>query len=104
MTELRQLLGALRPGADPAPIAPQPGLGDLDELLAGVTALQVSVTAEVDPAATSVPTATGLAAYRAVQEGLTNVVKHAGRLRPRPRAGGGRRPVRDRRRPAATRS
>ena len=77
MSELRQLLGALRPGADPAPIAPQPGLGDLAELFAGVAASQVRVTADVDPAATSVPTATGLAAYRVVQEGLTNVVKHA---------------------------
>jgi signal transduction histidine kinase len=77
MTELRQLLGALRPGAGPAPIAPQPGLGDLDELFAGVTASRVTVTAAVDPAAMSVPTATGLAAYRVVQEGLTNVVKHA---------------------------
>ncbi len=35
------------------------------------------MTADVDPAATSVPTATGLTAYRIVQEGLTNVVKHA---------------------------
>jgi signal transduction histidine kinase len=77
MSELRQLLGALRPGTDPAPIAPQPGLGDLGDLFAGVAASRVSVTADVDPAAASVPTATGLAAYRVVQEGLTNVVKHA---------------------------
>jgi signal transduction histidine kinase len=37
----------------------------------------VRVTADIDPSATAVPTATGLTAYRVVQEGLTNVVKHA---------------------------
>jgi len=77
MNELRQLLGALRHGTDPAPITPQPSLADLDELLAGIRASNVQVTADIDPATTSLPTATGLAAYRIVQEGLTNVVKHA---------------------------
>ena len=77
MNELRQLLGALRHGTDPAPMVPQPGLADLDELLAGIRASNVHVSADIDPATAALPTVTGLAAYRVVQEGLTNVVKHA---------------------------
>ena len=63
---------------EPAELAPQPGLGELDELLersraAGV-GIELAVEGEPRPLAQSVD----LSAFRIVQEALTNVVKHAG--------------------------
>jgi signal transduction histidine kinase len=78
MQELRAALGVLRdPGGGPAR-APAPGLGQLAELVAGVTGAgrAVDVVVEGDPG--ELPPAADLAAYRVVQESLTNVVKHAG--------------------------
>jgi len=80
MAEMHRTLKLLRGGAggDPA-LAPQPGLGELDDLLerargAGV-GIDLTVEGEPRPLAQSVD----LSAYRIVQEALTNVVKHAGR-------------------------
>jgi signal transduction histidine kinase len=78
MQELRAALGVLRdPGGRPAR-APAPGLGQLAELVAGVAGAgrAVEVVVEGDPG--ELPPAADLAAYRVVQESLTNVVKHAG--------------------------
>ncbi|HEX5879507.1 MAG TPA: ATP-binding protein [Actinomycetota bacterium] len=78
MQELRAALGVLRdPGGRPAR-APAPGLGQLAELVAGVAGAgrTVEVVVEGDPG--ELPPAADLAAYRVVQESLTNVVKHAG--------------------------
>ncbi|MEU1052520.1 histidine kinase [Streptomyces sp. NPDC005876] len=79
LDELRATVGLLRQSGDPeAPTEPAPGLDRLDEL-AGTfrnAGLQVEVArADQD---TTLPTAVGLAAYRVVQEALTNVRKHAG--------------------------
>ena len=78
LVELREVLGLLRedPG-DAAPERPQPDASDLDDLIseARVTGLRVSSAVEVDTA--TVPPTTGRTAYRIVQEGLTNVRKHA---------------------------
>jgi len=75
LEELRQLLGLLQD--DEAPLAPQPTLADLDELVedsrrAGVdvTIARLGEPREVDPTA-------GRTAYRVVQEALTNAGKHA---------------------------
>ncbi|RJL20531.1 sensor histidine kinase [Bailinhaonella thermotolerans] len=82
--ELRVMLGALRaedaPGGEPGP-----GLARLDDLVARLRAvgLDVSVTVEGEPR--ELPPGLDLSAYRIVQEGLTNVVKHAGRTRARVR-------------------
>jgi signal transduction histidine kinase len=77
MQELRAALGVLR---DPAgsPRAPVPGLAQLGELVAGVAGAgrAVEVVVEGDPA--ELPPAADLAAFRVVQESLTNVVRHAG--------------------------
>jgi hypothetical protein len=77
MQELRAALGVLRhPGGSPR--TPGPGLGQLAELVEGVAGAgrAVEIVAEGDPG--ELPPAVDLAAYRAVQESLTNVVKHAG--------------------------
>jgi signal transduction histidine kinase len=73
--ELRLLLGMLRAGDEPT--EPQPGLGQLDELIASVRAAGLDVTVEMTGEA-ALPRALDLSAYRIVQEALTNVLKHAG--------------------------
>jgi signal transduction histidine kinase len=108
MTELRNLLGLLSPAADgteeppapgerspggpsrspgtaagtaaaPAALRPQPGLGEVDALIGRVRAAGLSVTLTVTGSARPLPPGADLAAYRVVQEGLTNVLRHAGR-------------------------
>jgi signal transduction histidine kinase len=73
--ELRLLLGMLRAGDEPT--EPQPGLAQLDELIASVRAAGLDVTVERTGDA-ALPRALDLSAYRIVQEALTNVLKHAG--------------------------
>jgi signal transduction histidine kinase len=75
LAELRRLLGAVR--GDGAEYAPQPGLDQVDTLVAQVRAagLEVAVSVEGEPRA--LPAALDLSAYRIVQEALTNTVKHA---------------------------
>jgi signal transduction histidine kinase len=80
LAEMRRLLGVLRREADSASSvrAPQPGIGELGELLdqARGAGLPVSFTVEGDPQ--PLPGGVALAAYRIVQESLTNTRKHAG--------------------------
>jgi signal transduction histidine kinase len=76
---MRRLLGVLREGADPGELAPQPGLDQIDALIeqvraAGLPVSHVQAGAPTDP----VPPGLQLAAYRIVQEALTNTLKHAG--------------------------
>jgi len=99
MTELRHLLGLLSPapgtddgpspaedpggrGADAADLRPQPGLSQLPGLIDRVTAAGLAVEVEGGiPGA--LPAGLDLAAFRVVQESLTNVIKHAGQSRTR---------------------
>ena len=100
MTELRNLLGLLSPaqedaraaGADegsaraagpapapaPAALRPQPGLAELGLLVERVTATGLPVELTVSGEPRPLPPGADLAAYRVVQEGLTNVLRHAG--------------------------
>jgi signal transduction histidine kinase len=77
LTELRRLLGRLRPEDGGTELAPQPGLARLDGLLEQVRAagLQVDLTVEGTPR--ELPIGLDLSAYRIVQEALTNILKHA---------------------------
>ncbi|MFF3499231.1 sensor histidine kinase [Streptomyces sp. NPDC003247] len=75
LAEMRRLIGILRDtGGDPEP-APAPTLDGLGALVAGARANGLDVT--LDAPAVRVPAPVGLAAYRIVQESLTNALKHA---------------------------
>jgi signal transduction histidine kinase len=76
LDELREMVGVLRPSTGPAvELAPQPGIGDLEALVAGS---HVPTTLHIVSAAESaVPAPVQRAVYRAAQEGLTNIAKHA---------------------------
>ncbi|KOU15292.1 sensor histidine kinase [Streptomyces sp. WM6368] len=81
LNELRATVGLLRQSGDPeAPTEPAPGLGVLDELVDTFrhAGLPVEVIVQLDGAAGPLPAAVDLAAYRVIQEALTNVRKHAG--------------------------
>jgi signal transduction histidine kinase len=78
LTEMRRLLGVLRSADQHTDLAPVPGLGELRELLdqARTAGLEVSYTLSGTPR--ELPEGAELAAYRVVQESLTNTRKHAG--------------------------
>jgi signal transduction histidine kinase len=76
LRELRQVLGVLREGA-PAPHGPQPGLDDLDDVLAQVRTAGLDVTAIVHGARRPLPPGVDLSAFRIVQEALSNALRHA---------------------------
>ncbi len=75
---MRRLLGALRRDGDDLELAPQPGLGGLDSLLEEIGRAGLPVRLHVDGEPVPVPQAIDLSAFRIVQEGLTNALKHAG--------------------------
>ncbi len=77
MTELRQAMGLLTTDPDGPDLAPQPGLDQLPALVGRVRDAGADVELTVTGPARPVPSGIGLAAYRVVQEGLTNAVKHA---------------------------
>jgi signal transduction histidine kinase len=75
LAEMRGVLAVLRPDAE-AELSPTPGLDQVSELVAGVRAGGLEIRLEVEPM--QLPPGMALAAYRIVQESLTNVLKHAG--------------------------
>jgi signal transduction histidine kinase len=79
LNELRATVGLLRQSGDPeAPTEPAPGLDRLDELVGTFRSAGLRVEVARADAGTSLPAAVDLAAYRIIQEALTNVQKHAG--------------------------
>ncbi|MCR3724837.1 signal transduction histidine kinase [Streptomyces umbrinus] len=80
LTELRQLLAVIGDDNDrphDGPLAPQPGLADLDPLIERVRAAGPSVTRGTDGDLTALAPGIQLAVYRIVQEALTNTLKYA---------------------------
>ena len=77
LAEMRRLVGVLRRPEEAPALAPQPSLQHLDRLVAqaGESGLPVELRIEGEP--TPLPPGVDLTAYRLVQEGLTNAIKHA---------------------------
>jgi len=76
--ELRSVLDVLRQGDEAPPRAPASGLAQLGSLVAGAGATGLEVRTRVEGLARPLPAGTDLAAFRIVQESLTNVTRHAG--------------------------
>lgn len=79
LREMRTILGVLRDANDAR--APQPGLGQVDELIAQARDAGLDLKAETAPPAAALPSAVGSAVYRILQESITNVIRHAGPTR-----------------------
>ncbi len=76
--ELRSVLDILREGHESPPRSPTSGLARLDELVARTKAAGLRVTTDVEGTPGPLPPKVDLAAFRIVQEALTNVTRHAG--------------------------
>jgi signal transduction histidine kinase len=77
LAEMRRLLDAMRREEDDIELEPQPGLHRLDSLLEEVRHAGLPVELHVEGEPVELPGAIDLSAYRIVQEGLTNALKHA---------------------------
>jgi signal transduction histidine kinase len=77
LVDLRRLLGLLRRTEEPAALAPQPGLAQLDDLLGSARGAGLTVELHTTGDCAVLPPGLDLTAYRIVQEALTNVLKHA---------------------------
>ncbi|MGZ4701390.1 MAG: sensor histidine kinase [Ilumatobacteraceae bacterium] len=79
LSELRRMLGVLRDGGDDeASLAPQPGMADIAGAVAQSSATGVATELVIDGQQQPLAPGIELAAFRIVQEALTNVRKHAG--------------------------
>jgi len=76
--ELRSVLDVLRQTDEPPPHSPTAGLARLDELVSRATAAGLEVRTKVEGSPGPLPAGVDLAAFRIVQEALTNVARHAG--------------------------
>jgi signal transduction histidine kinase len=77
LAEMRRLLAAMRREDDEVELGPQPGLDELEALAVEVGRAGLPVRLHVDGEPVALPRAIDLSAYRIVQEGLTNALKHA---------------------------
>jgi signal transduction histidine kinase len=77
LAEMRRLLGAMRRDGDGLELAPQPGLDRLESLFDEVGRAGLPVRLHVGGDPFPLPRAIDMSAYRIVQEGLTNALKHA---------------------------
>ena len=79
--EMRRLLGILRGDENDEQLAPQPGISDIDALIEQVRGAGLPVDVVVEGEPTPLPPGVDLAAYRVVQEALTNTRRHGGHVR-----------------------
>jgi signal transduction histidine kinase len=77
LAEMRHLLDAMREEGEGVELGPQPGLDRLDALLRDVGRAGLPVRLQVDGDPLELPRGIDISAYRIVQEGLTNALKHA---------------------------
>ncbi|MCU1454956.1 MAG: histidine kinase [Acidimicrobiales bacterium] len=78
MTEMRRLLGVLRTTSTAGDLVPQPGVAEIPALVDNVREAGLPVELTVDGPEVDLPAGMALAAYRIVQEALTNTIKHSG--------------------------
>lgn len=78
VVELQRLLMVLREGDQPVDRSPQPGLAQLSSLVARMRGAGLPVELDAGADLAGLPTGVDLAAYRILQEALTNALKHAG--------------------------
>jgi signal transduction histidine kinase len=77
LAEMRHLLDAMREDGERAELGPQPGLDRLDALLRDIGGAGLPVRLHVDGDPLELPRGIDISAYRIVQEGLTNALRHA---------------------------
>jgi|SRR5579859_7043859 len=77
LEEMRRLLSVMRRDGDGLELAPQPGLNGLESLIREIDRAGLPVELHVDGERFPLPPGIDLSAYRIVQEGLTNALKHA---------------------------
>ncbi len=77
LAEMRRLFGVLRSDGESASLAPQPGLHELDRLVSQVRGSGLDVEVAVEGERYDLPPGMDLAAYRIVQEALTNALRHS---------------------------
>lgn len=76
LTEMRRMMVLMREG-EALPLAPQPDLSVVRELIDGIRSSGLDVSFELSGDVRALPQGTELTAYRVLQEALTNVAKHA---------------------------
>jgi signal transduction histidine kinase len=79
LRDMRAILGVLRDDNDER--EPQPGLGQIDELTSKAREAGLDINLEATSPATPLPSSVGNAAYRILQESITNVIRHVGPTR-----------------------
>lgn len=77
LAETREVVDRMRAGHESPLLRPSPRLGDLDELVAGLRAADLDIELRRGEDVATVPALVQAAAFRIVQESLSNVVKHA---------------------------
>jgi signal transduction histidine kinase len=77
LAEMRRMVGVLRRPEEAPALAPQPSLEHLDRLVDQAREAGLPVDLRIEGDAVELPAGVDLTAYRLVQEGLTNALKHA---------------------------
>ena len=77
LAEMRRMVGVLRRPEEGPALAPQPSLEHLDRLVEQAREAGLEVDLRIEGDAVELPAGVDLTAYRLVQEGLTNAIKHA---------------------------
>jgi signal transduction histidine kinase len=77
LAEMRRLLNAMRHDGEEVELMPHPGLDNLDSLVDDVRAAGLPVRLQISGEPVALPPGLDLSAYRILQEGLTNALKHA---------------------------
>ncbi len=77
LAEMRRMVGVLRHPEEAPALAPQPSLEYLDKLVEHARETGLPVELRIEGAPVQLPAGIDLTAYRLVQEGLTNALKHA---------------------------